>query len=81
MAAHKVHNRYGVPINVAMAIMAQESGYVEDAQPPMRWFLFVPYGRGSSSYGYAQAQDEGWEEYAALEQGSFFSTEMILQML
>ncbi len=72
MAAHKVHNRYGVPINVAMAIMAQESGYVEDAQPPMRWFLFVPYGRGSSSYGYAQAQDEVWEEYVA-EQGSFFS--------
>ena len=72
MAAHKVHARYGVPINVAMSIMAQESGYVDDAKPPIRWFLFFPYGRGSSSYGYAQAQDEVWDEYVA-DKGSFFS--------
>jgi hypothetical protein len=73
MAAHKVHDRYGVPINVAMAIMAQESGFREDAQPPMRWFLFIPYGRGSSSYGYAQAQDEVWNDYVA-DKGGFFSS-------
>ena len=72
MAAHRVHNRYGVPINVAMAIMAQESGFKDDARPPMRWFLFIPYGRGSSSYGYAQAQDEVWEDYKD-DKGSFFS--------
>ncbi len=72
-AAHDVHNRYGIPINVAMAIMAQESRFVDDAQPAMRWFLFVPYGRGSSSYGYAQAQDEVWAEYVQ-DKGSFFSS-------
>ena len=71
-AAHKVHTKYGVPINVAMSIMFHESGFVEDAEPPMRWFLFVPYGRGSSAYGYAQAQDEVWQHYVD-EAGSWFS--------
>ena len=45
---------------------------MEDAKPPMRWFLFIPYGRGSSAYGYAQAQDPVWEDYLD-EAGSFFS--------
>lgn len=71
--AHKVHKKYGVPINVAMSIMAQESAFREDAKPPMRWFLFIPYGRGSSAYGYAQAQDPVWEDYKDA-QGSFFSS-------
>ena len=71
-AAHEVHDKYGVPIHVAMAIMYQESSFVEDAKPPMRWFLFIPYGRGSSAYGYAQAQDPVWEDYLD-EAGSFFS--------
>ncbi|SPT68912.1 Uncharacterized protein conserved in bacteria [Anaerobiospirillum thomasii] len=72
VAAHKVHKKYGVPINVAMSIMFHESGFVDDAKPPMRWFLFIPYGRGSSAYGYAQAQDAVWSEYLE-EQGSYFS--------
>ena len=71
--AHRVHQRYGVPINVAMAIMAQESGFRADAQPPMRWFLFIPYGRGSSAYGYPQAQDPVWNEYKD-QSGSMFSS-------
>ena len=71
-AAHKVHDKYRVPINVAMSIMFHESGFVDDAEPPMRWFLFVPYGRGSSAYGYAQAQDEVWQHYVD-EEGSWFS--------
>lgn len=72
-SAVEVHEKYGVPINVAMSIMAQESGYRADAQPPMRWFLFIPYGRGSSSYGYAQAQDPVWEDYKSEEGGMFSS--------
>ena len=71
-AAHEVHDKYGVPIHVAMAIMYQESSFVDDAKPPMRWFLFIPYGRGSSAYGYAQAQDPVWDDYLD-EAGSFFS--------
>ncbi|MGN1280546.1 MAG: hypothetical protein ACI4UM_01390 [Succinivibrio sp.] len=73
IAAHDVHRKYGIPINVAMSIMAQESSFKEDAQPPMRWFLFIPYGRGSSAYGYAQAQDPVWNDYVS-EEGSFFSS-------
>ncbi|MGN0894274.1 MAG: transglycosylase SLT domain-containing protein [Succinivibrio sp.] len=73
IAAHDVHRKYGIPINVAMSIMAQESAFKEDAQPPMRWFLFIPYGRGSSAYGYAQAQDPVWNDYKS-EAGSFFSS-------
>ncbi|MGN0902738.1 MAG: hypothetical protein ACI4M9_05575 [Succinivibrio sp.] len=72
-AAHDVHRKYGVPINVAMSIMAQESGFRADAQPPMRWFLFIPYGRGSSAYGYAQAQDPAWDDYTS-DAGSIFSS-------
>lgn len=72
-AAHAVHKKYGVPINVAMSIMAQESGFRDDAKPPMRWFLFIPYGRGSSAYGYAQAQDSTWDDYKS-EQGGVFSS-------
>lgn len=72
-AAHRVHDKYGVPVNVAMAIMYQESAFIDDAKPPMRWFLFIPYGRGSSAYGYAQAQDDVWEQYVD-EAGSFFSS-------
>lgn len=71
-AAHRVHAKYGVPINVAMAIMHQESRFVDDAEPAMRWFLFIPYGRGSSAYGYAQAQDDVWNDYVE-EAGSMFS--------
>ena len=41
VAAHKVHNKYNVPINVAMAIMYQESRFVDNAKPPMRYFLYV----------------------------------------
>ncbi len=61
--ALEVHKKRGVPINIAMAFIYHESGYREDAKPPMRWFLFIPYGRGSSAYGYPQAQDEVWGEY------------------
>ena len=57
-------DRWGGPIEVPMAIMYQESSFKEDARPPMRFFLgVVPYGRGSSAYGYSQAQTPAWEDY------------------
>lgn len=71
--AQEVYSERGVPINIVMAIIYQESAYVEDAKPPMRWFLFIPIGRGSSSYGYSQAQDPVWGEYLD-EAGGFFSS-------
>ncbi len=70
--ALEVYGRRKVPINIVMAFIYHESGYVEDAKPPMRWFLFIPYGRGSSAYGYPQAQDPVWNDYVN-EAGGFFS--------
>ena len=62
-AAMDMQSRWKVPIPVAMAMMYQESGYRYDAKPPMDYFLFIPIGRKSSAYGYAQVKDETWDDY------------------
>ncbi len=46
-----------------MSFVKHESAFVDDAKPPRNWFLFIPLPRGSSAEGYAQAQDEAWDEY------------------
>lgn len=57
-------DQWGVPIQISMAFMKQESSYIGDAKPPRYYFLgFIPWGRVSSAYGYAQAQDPVWSEY------------------
>jgi len=63
--ARKAQERWGAPIHVTMSIMYQESAFRSDVKPPMRYFLFIPIGRGSSAYGYPQAQDPVWEEYVS----------------
>jgi len=56
--------KWGIPIDIQMAIMHQESHFVADAQPPRPWLLgFIPLPRESSAYGYAQAKDETWDDY------------------
>lgn len=62
-AAEDTRQKWGAPAHVTMAMMFQESSFRHDARPPMRWFLFIPYGRASSAYGYAQAKDETWADY------------------
>lgn len=63
-AAKKAHKRWGTPIQVMMAIMKHESSYREHVRPPRRKLLgFIPWTRGSSAYGYAQAQDSTWDWY------------------
>ncbi|TFG65655.1 MAG: hypothetical protein E4H32_01505 [Nitrospirales bacterium] len=63
-AARQAQRQWGTQINVMMAIMHQESRFIDDAQPERDWFLgVVPLPRDSSAYGYAQAQDPVWEEY------------------
>lgn len=70
LAAQK---RWGGPIHVPLAIMHQESRFRAKARPPMRYFLWIiPIGRGSSAYGYAQAQNAAWSDYEA-EVGAFFN--------
>ena len=55
-SVEKSREKWGVPAHVTMAMMYQESSFKHDAQPPMRYFLFIPYGRASDAYGYAQAK-------------------------
>ncbi|MBH3956766.1 hypothetical protein I5R29_29880, partial [Pseudomonas aeruginosa] len=62
-AALKMQQRWGAPVQVPMAMMYQESSFKHDALPPRYYFLgFIPWGRVSSAYGYAQAKDETWAD-------------------
>jgi hypothetical protein len=62
--ASKAYERWGTPIHVQLAIIYQESKFVDDAKPPRDYLLWViPWGRVSSAYGYAQAQDSTWDWY------------------
>ena len=69
-AALKVQKKWGAPVEVPMAMMYQESSFKQDAVPPRYYFLgFIPWGRVSSAYGYAQAK-EPWlaQAYGRAEQ-------------
>lgn len=54
---------WGTPIHVPLAMMYQESSFKHDAQPPMQYFWFIPIGRASDAYGYAQAKTMTWDDY------------------
>ncbi|MCQ9328809.1 transglycosylase SLT domain-containing protein [Pelistega suis] len=63
--------KWGVPPQVVLSIIYQESSFKHDAQPPMSYFLgFIPTGRASSAYGYPQAKDEVWGDYKKQTQNS-----------
>jgi hypothetical protein len=56
--------RWGVPVEVQLAILRQESSFRCDAKPPRtRIFGIIPWDRATSAYGYAQAIDSTWEHY------------------
>ncbi|WP_197916700.1 transglycosylase SLT domain-containing protein [Thiosulfatihalobacter marinus] len=56
--------RWGVPVNVQMAILYQESKFISNARTPNKYVLGVlPMGRQSSAYGYAQVLDATWDQY------------------
>ena len=58
------YEKWGVPIHVQLAIIYQESKFVDDAKPPRDYLLcLIPWGRVSSADGYAQAQDSTWDWY------------------
>ncbi len=62
--ASRAFEKWGVPIHVQLAIIYQESRFVDDAKPPRDHILWViPWGRVSSAYGYAQAKDSTWDWY------------------
>ncbi len=63
-AANRMSEKYGVPIQVPMAMMYQESSFKHDAKPPRDYILWViPWGRVSSAYGYSQAKTPTWSDY------------------
>ena len=62
-AAKKSEKRWGVPMSLQLAILRIESSFDNNARPKRDWFLFVPLGRPSSAYGYAQAVDGTWKQY------------------
>ena len=61
--AKRSEKRWGSPVPVMMAIMKQESSFVDDARPGRVRFLGVPLWRKSSAYGYSQAKDDTWRWY------------------
>ncbi|MFC4892727.1 transglycosylase SLT domain-containing protein [Pseudofrancisella aestuarii] len=68
------YNRWGVPLNIQMAFIRQESSFRDGAKPPMQyWMGFIPVGRASSAYGYAQALDGTWDHYKKETKQSFVS--------
>lgn len=63
-AARDSYKKWGVPINVQLAIIYQESRFVHDAKPPRKKLLWViPWTRLSSAYGYGQIKDSTWDWY------------------
>lgn len=63
-AANDMQDEWGTPIHVAMAIMYQESSFRARAVPPRRYLLgFIPWGRESDAFGYAQARTMTWDDY------------------
>ncbi|MEE9452602.1 MAG: hypothetical protein V3V61_07600 [Gammaproteobacteria bacterium] len=63
-ATQDVQKRWGVPINVQMAIIYQESRFSAKAKPPRGKLLgIIPWKRPSSAKGYSQALKGTWDEY------------------
>ncbi len=63
-SAHESYEKWGVPVQVQLAIIYQESRFIHDAKPPRRKLLWViPWTRPSSAYGYGQIQDSTWDWY------------------
>ena len=60
----RTEQRWGVPPHVILAVIYHESKFVADARTPRVYRLgFIPWGRRSSAYGYAQALDGTWDWY------------------
>ncbi len=72
-AAKESEEKWGTPPHILMSFVKHESAFLENAKPPWNWFLFIPLGRASSAEGYAQAQDEAWDEYQD-ENGGLFKS-------
>lgn len=72
--AQASEKKWGTPIPIQLAIIYQESRFIHHAKTPREKYLwFLPGGRQSSAYGYAQVINGTWEWYLA-ETGHRFAT-------
>lgn len=63
-ASLNTERKWGVPPQVPMAFMHQESKFDGSALPPRKYILWIiPWGRVSTAYGFAQAQTMTWDDY------------------
>lgn len=63
-ASLATERKWGVPPQIPMAFIHQESKFDGGALPPRKYVLWIiPWGRVSSSYGFSQAQTPVWSEY------------------
>ncbi len=62
--SQRAYVKWGLPVNIQMAMMRQESSFRADARPPRQTVMgFIPGPRPTSAYGYAQATDGTWARY------------------
>lgn len=58
--------KWGTPVSSQMAFIQSESSFQSLVRPPRSKLLdLIPWSRTSSAYGYAQAQNQVWQEYLA----------------
>lgn len=58
------YKQWGVPINVSLAIIREESHFRDSARPERTKLLgFIPWKHKSTAYGYSQALDGTWADY------------------
>ena len=63
-AAKAAQKKWGTPLHVSMAIIYQESKFLDDAKPPRKQLLgVIPWRRASTAYGYSQAKTGTWKDY------------------
>ena len=63
-AFRATERRWGVPVEVQMATIYQESKFKSNARTPFRYAAgVIPMGRQSSAFGFSQALDGTWREY------------------
>ena len=64
VAIERSVERWGVPPEITVSFVYQESSFRSDARPPRRKILWIiPWKRPTTAFGYAQAIDATWARY------------------
>ncbi|OUU79756.1 MAG: hypothetical protein CBC38_04615 [Gammaproteobacteria bacterium TMED78] len=72
-ASVATEEKWGLLPEVGLSFIFRESSFQSDAKPPRYYFLgFIPWGRTSSAYGYAQITDQAWQDYTDDTGSSWF---------